>query len=118
MYNHVHHCLSITGTENKNARTVHAKRECTSTDHKRLSTQGQIRPEQNTQELNAQREHKEEQSAEVTTEKNTQQDLFSDEDNDDMEVEYAESGDSEYAQSGKSDSENEPLSKIVSNKKT
>ncbi|CAG4946457.1 unnamed protein product [Parnassius apollo] len=64
--------MSITGTENKNARTVHANRECTSTDHKRLSTQGQIRPEQNTQELNAQREHKEEQSAEVTTEKNTQ----------------------------------------------
>ncbi|CAG5042203.1 unnamed protein product [Parnassius apollo] len=40
----------------------------------RLSTQGQIRPEQNTQELNAKREHKEEQSAEVqiTTENNTQ----------------------------------------------
>ncbi|CAG4947266.1 unnamed protein product [Parnassius apollo] len=38
----------------------------------RLSTQGQIRPERNTLELNAQREHKEEQSADVTTEKNTQ----------------------------------------------
>ncbi|CAG4948337.1 unnamed protein product [Parnassius apollo] len=38
----------------------------------RLSAQGQITPKQNTQELNAQREHKEEQSAEVATEKNTQ----------------------------------------------